>query len=517
MLNVISLVGLFAMVAIAWTMSSNRANIRWRSVGMGILLQLAVAAVLFNSQSWKFSRTYHLADWTEFRELLETKKVDTSSADVFVASLPVAGTSYPSADALSEQIDSGNVNVADVNAILVAHPLVAPRFAHGVLFYLVEQFFAAIRSYVEAGSVFVFNLGGLAPGDPTDPLLLLKSFAFGVLPTVIFFASLMSVLYYVGVMKWVVEAMAWVMQKVMGTSGAESLAAAANVLIGQTEAPLVIRPYIAGMTRSELNALMVGGFATISGSLMAIFVTRGISAGHLLSASIISAPAALVIAKVLQPETESPATLGHVSKRFESDAVNVIDAAAQGASDGMRLAINVTAMLIAFLALLKMIDSVLWLSGEGVQLLVNSFMNADSQVDYQWSLNGLLGMLFYPLAWLMGITPNECHASGQLLGTKMVANEFVAYMDFGSILDEMKAKGTAANVQLSERTQIILTYALCGFSNFASIGIQIGGIGALAPDRRSDLAQLGLRAMIGGMLACCMTACVAGLLQGILH
>jgi CNT family concentrative nucleoside transporter len=310
--------------------------------------------------------------------------------------------------------------------------------------------------------------------------------------------------------------MAWVMQRLLGTSGAESLAAAANVLIGQTEAPLVIKPFVGSMTRSELNCLMLGGFATISGSLMAVFASLGVSAGHLLTASIISAPAALVIAKILQPETERPLTLGSVEMPRNNEAVNVIDAAAQGASDGMRLAINVIAMLIAFLALIALVDAVLWGSGELVQGLVNSVSSSESQVDYHWTIKGIFSVLFAPLAWLMGIATSECYKSGEILGTKMVVNEFVAYLDLVDVMDQMKAEGANAKVQLSERTQVILTYALCGFSNFASIGIQIGGIGALAPERRGDLAQLGLRAMIGGMIACCLTACVAGVLYGVL-
>jgi CNT family concentrative nucleoside transporter len=249
---------------------------------------------------------------------------------------------------------------------------------------------------------------------------------------------------------------------------------------------------------------------------MAVFASLGVSAGHLLTASIISAPAALVIAKILQPETERPLTLGSVEMPRNNEAVNVIDAAAQGASDGMRLAINVIAMLIAFLALIALVDAVLWGSGELVQGLVNSVSSSESQVDYHWTIKGIFSVLFAPLAWLMGIATSECYKSGEILGTKMVVNEFVAYLDLVDVMDQMKAEGANAKVQLSERTQVILTYALCGFSNFASIGIQIGGIGALAPERRGDLAQLGLRAMIGGMIACCLTACVAGVLYGVL-
>ncbi len=448
-LNLISLIGLIAMVGMAWCMSSFRRNINWRLVATGIGLQLLLGLLFFNSQSWTF----------------------------------------------------------------------AGRFENGILFYAFDSFFGSIKQWADAGGEFVFGAYGNSPrGDDAqfpevNPLLLLKSFAFGVLPTVIFFASLMSVLYYVGIMEPIVRAMAWTMQKLLGTSGSESLAAAANVFVGHTEAPLVVRPYIAGMTRSELNAMMVGGFATITGGLMAVFVNIGVSAGHLVTASIISAPAALVIAKIMQPEVEESETMGTVKVRFEKQATNVIEAAATGASDGMKLAINIAAMLIAFLALIAMLDAILSGLGEGVELLF--FRGEGSSVDVNWSLRGLFGYAFWPIAWLMGIESKDCLTAGQLLGTKMVVNEFVAYLDLSTILNEMRTNGDAAAAQITPRTEIILTYALCGFSNFGAIGIQLGGIGPLAPNRRSDLAQLGLRAMLGGMLACSMTACVAGLLYGV--
>jgi CNT family concentrative nucleoside transporter len=310
--------------------------------------------------------------------------------------------------------------------------------------------------------------------------------------------------------------MAWVMQMVLGTSGSESLAAAANVFVGHTEAPLVVRPYIAGMTRSELNAMMVGGFATITGGLMAVFASKGISAGHLVTASIISAPAALVIAKILLPETEQSETMGGVSSRLERTSGNVIEAAANGASDGMKLALNIVAMLIAFLALIAMLDTLIVWAGELVENSINQFRPEDARIDLQWSLAGLFGMIFWPLAWLMGIAVSDCQVSGELLGTKMVVNEFVAYLNLGEILAGKSFLPDAAEpVAISQRSGVILTYALCGFSNFGAIGIQLGGIGALAPSRKSDLAQLGLRAMLGGMIACCMTACVAGMLYGV--
>ena len=450
-LNLLSLFGLFAMIGFAWLMSSFRDRVNWRLVIVGIGLQLVLGAVFFNSQSWTFGG----------------------------------------------------------------------RFENGILFYGFDAFFGLIKDWADAGGQFVFGAYADAPNDEkfssVNPLFLLKTFGFGVLPTVIFFASLMSVLYHIGIMEPIVKGIARFMQKFLGTSGSESLAAAANVFVGHTEAPLVVRPYIAGMTRSELNAMMVGGFATITGGLMAIFVNIGVSAGHLVTASIISAPAALVIAKILQPETEESQTMGTVSVTFEKQSSNVIEAAATGASDGMKLAINIAAMLIAFLALIAMLDTILLGIGELVQLLWNlgKAEGDETAIDLNWSMKGLFGYLFWPFAWLMGIEQKDCMTSGQLLGTKMVVNEFVSYIDFSSIIADMSEKGEAAKVALSDRTQVILTYALCGFSNFGAIGIQIGGIGPLAPNRKSDLAQLGLRAMLGGMLACCMTACVAGMLYGV--
>ena len=516
-LNLISLLGLGLLVLLAWLMGSARSQVNWRLVLTGIVMQFAIAAVLFNSQTWTFpSARSELRTIADLEALVAQYPEQARAVDAYVSDVTAKSDRPASNLAAWREVVGPTGDSADAaNRLIAGQPPVLPRFPRGVLFYGVEQFFTLIKNCVEAGTSFVFRLNP-GPTDKHDPLLLLKAFTFGVIPTVIFFGALMSVLYYIGVMRWVVQGMAWVMQRLLGTSGAESLAAAANVLIGQTEAPLVIKPFVGSMTRSELNCLMLGGFATISGSLMAVFASLGISAGHLLTASIISAPAALVISKILQPETEKPLTMGTVEMPRDDQAVNIIDAAAQGASDGMKLAINVIAMLIAFLALIALVDAILWGVGEIIQAIINSVTGKESQVDFHWTIKGIFSFLFAPLAWLMGIAPGECYKSGEILGTKMVVNEFVAYLDLIDVMDQMKTQGASAPIQLSERTQIILTYALCGFSNFASVGIQIGGIGALAPERRGDLAQLGLRAMLGGMIACCMTACVAGVLYGVL-
>ncbi len=356
-----------------------------------------------------------------------------------------------------------------------------------------------LLSYVQAGSEAVFAVHP-RDSDPTphpQPYILLRTFAFSILPTVIFFSSLMSILYYVRLMPWVVRGMGWVMQKTLRTSGAESLAAAANVFVGHTEAPLVVRPYLDGMTTSELNAVMVGGFATISSGLLAAYAGMGISATHLIAASVISAPAALVIAKILEPETGTPETMGGVDVEFPQRHTNVVEAAAVGASDGLKLALNIGAMLIAFLALIAMANGLLgWLG--------SLFGFVDAQGRALWSLEALLGNAFAPAAWLMGIPWRECRDCGELLGVKIVANEIIAYSQMGEWIHQPG--------RLSPRAAMIMTYALAGFSNLGAIGIQIGGIGALAPRRQSDLARLGFRAMLGGALACCMTACVAAVL-----
>ena len=316
-------------------------------------------------------------------------------------------------------------------------------------------------------------------------------FAFKVLTTIIFFSSFITVLYHFGIVQLVVRAFAVVMMKVLGTSGAESLSAAGNIFVGQTEAPLLIKPYISKMTQSELMAVMTGGMATVAGGVLAAFVGMGISAGHLIAASVMSAPAALVMAKILVPETEVSMTAGKVTLDIELPYVNAIDAAAQGASDGLKLALNVGAMLLAFLSLIALLNGAI-LGPFGGLIGVEGL-----------SLELLLGWLFAPLAFVMGVPWSEAVTVGSLLGIKTAANEFISFIELQRLMD--------AGV-LSEKSQVIATYALCGFSNFSSIAIQIGGIGPIAPERKADLARLGLRALIGGTLACFQTATIAGLL-----
>ena len=352
-----------------------------------------------------------------------------------------------------------------------------------------QPFFGAIDTAIkkilgfsDAGSDFLFKSFGT--GIVEAPLM---NFAFRILPTLIFFSSLIAILYHFGIIQFIVKWVARAMQKTMRTSGSETLSVSANIFVGQTEAPLMVRPFVSKMTKSELMAVMIGGFATAAGGVMAMYVKilsdiPGI-AGHLMAASIMSAPAALVIAKIIYPETESSDTMGDLKIELEKKDDNVMEALSRGATDGMKLAANVGAMLIAFVAMIALVNAIL-----GVMDL---------------SLQQILGWIFSPLAWVMGIPWHEAGIMGTLMGEKLVLTELIAYGD----LAELRATNS-----ISDRTAIIASYALCGFANFASVGIQLGGIGGIAPERRKDLAKLGLKAMFGGALASWITATLAGIL-----
>jgi CNT family concentrative nucleoside transporter len=365
------------------------------------------------------------------------------------------------------------------------------------LFDALGRGFVTLIGFTSAGSSFLF--GPLADAESFGFV-----FAFQVLPTIIFFAALMTCLYHLGVMQKIVEAMAWVMTRLMKVSGSESLATAANVFVGQTEAPLVVRPFIIGMTRSELFALMTGGMATIAGGVLAAYVLllggsgpeeQAFFAKHLISASIMAAPAALVMAKLILPETEVSETVGTVRTTIERPHVNLIEAAAGGSSEGLKLALNVGAMLLAFLALIALINGPLGWFG--------TITGLEEWLGQPLDLALILGWFFSPLAFLVGVPWDEAVTVGGLIGTKIVANEFVAYVALGE-----------AQVELSERSILIATYALCGFANFSSIAIQIGGIGGIAPARRPDLARLGLKAVLAGALVSLLNAAWAGILVG---
>jgi len=340
----------------------------------------------------------------------------------------------------------------------------------------------AMFGYAEAGSTFVFGPMG-ASGPPMGFV-----FAFQVLPIIIFIASFFAILYHLGLMQRLVKVMAIAMQKVMGVSGAEALNVAASIFMGQTEAPLTIKPFLAGMTESELFTIMTCGMAHVSGAVMAAYVGVGhVEIRHLLTAVIMTAPATIMLAKIFIPETEKPATAGKVEIHVEKTAVNVIDAAAQGAGDGLRLVLNIGAMLIAFLALIALMNGIMaWVHGQ------MGWFPESMQIVFGW--------VFAPVAWLLGVPWHDAGTIGSLLGTRLVTNEMVAFQQLGPLKDHLSAKSFT-----------IATFALCGFANLSSIAIQIGGIGALAPNRKSDLARLGLRAVAAGTMANFMSACIAGM------
>ncbi len=356
----------------------------------------------------------------------------------------------------------------------------------GLVFEAATVAVNALLRYAEEGSKFVF---GPLLGTKSDQFGVI--FAFQVLPIVIFIASLFSILYYFGIMQVVIKGMAWLMLRVMRVSGAESTNVAASIFMGQTEAPLTIRPFLPRLTESELFTVMVCGMAHVSGAVMAAYVKlAGVDIKHLLTAVIMTAPATLLLAKMLVPETGEPETAGSVKIEVEKPGVNVIDAAARGAGDGVQLAINIAGMLIAFLALIALVNGFMgWVHG------------LPAMAWFPESMQKLFGMLFAPVAWLLGVSWKDAYVIGDMLGTRMVLNEFIAFVNLG-----------AAKDALDPRSFVIATFALCGFANFSSIAIQIGGIGALAPTRKSDLARLGLRAMVAGTLANFMSACIAGVL-----
>ncbi|HEV7489967.1 MAG TPA: nucleoside transporter C-terminal domain-containing protein [Rhodanobacteraceae bacterium] len=375
------------------------------------------------------------------------------------------------------------------------------------VFNAIATGFVKLLDFVRVGSEFIF-------GTLTDTTKFGFVFAVQVLPTIIFFASLTGVLYHLGIMQRIVRGMAWIITKVMNVSGAETTSVCASVFIGQTEAPLTIKPYLERMTQSELMTVMIGGMAHIAGSVMAAYVgllggddpvQKQFFAKHLLTASVMAAPATLMLAKILVPETQEPLTRGTVKLDVERTTANVIDAAATGAGDGLRLALNVGAMLLAFIALIALVNSpIQWLGdlawGDGAS--INAWLSASAGRPVDLSLQTIFGWILAPLAWLIGVPWQDANLVGSFIGEKVVVNEFVAYVDMSKHLD-----------QLTRQSQLIATYALCGFANFSSIAIQIGGIGGLAPNRRADLARLGLRAVLGGSLATFMTATIAGVLE----
>ncbi len=450
-----SIFGIACMVGIAWVLSVDRKRIDWRPVLWGIGLQLLFGAVVLSPVVSNFFFTVVNGGVNQLLSFAgDGATFVFQTVDPHMVTTPPAGSTDGVGDLLA-----GN-----------GQP--------------------------------TLQIGKISPP--------VKTFAFWILPTIIFFSSLMSLLYHIGVMQVVVKLIARVMVFTLGTSGAESLSAAGNIFVGQTEAPLLVRPFVEKMTRSELMAVMTGGFATVAGGVLGAYVAflKDIPniAGHLVIASIISAPAALAVAKIMVPETEEPMTRGEVKMPEEKAASNAIEAAAKGAADGMTLALNVAAMLIAIVGLVAMVNWFFsfvpmtrcdgsWTAG---------YVCAADAAKESMSLSILLGWVFAPIAFIIGVPWAEAPIIGRLLGEKIVLTEFIAYINLGGLVN-------AETPQISERSAVIASYALCGFANFASIGIQLGGIGGIAPSRMGDLAQLGFRAMIAGVIAACMTGAIAGI------
>ena len=361
--------------------------------------------------------------------------------------------------------------------LILKSPIGKPVFSY------LDKIITKLISFSDAGGDFLFK--SFVPDVGFHVGLI--NFAFRALPTIVFFSGLMAVMYHLGIIQFVVKWIAKGMQKTMGTSGSETLSVSANIFVGQTEAPLMVRPFISKMTKSELMSVMTGGFATAAGGVLALYVIwlkdiPGI-AGHLLAASVMSAPAAMVIAKIIYPETEESETMGDLKIEVEKTDTNSLDALGRGATEGLKLAVNVAAMLVAFVSVVAMFNYILGFGGT--------------------SLQEIMGLLFKPLAWTMGVPWEEAEIMGTLMGEKLALTELIAYGDLRNFI---------SNGELSERTAIIASYALCGFANFGSIGIQIGGLSSIAPNRRSDIASLAFKAMIGGALASWITASIAGIL-----
>lgn len=377
------------------------------------------------------------------------------------------------------------------------------------LFALLGQAVEKLLSFADAGAGFVF--GPLVSDTEAMTEIFGPAgafiFAFKLIPTIIFVSALASLAYHLGVMQWVVRHMAKLIDRLMGASGSEAVSNTASVFVGQIEAQLLIKPFIATLTQSELLAVMSGSMACIAGSIMAVYIQMGIPAAYLIAASLMAIPGALVISKLVMPETEESPTQGQVAIHVEKDSLNIIDAAAHGASDGLKIGLNVLAMLIAFIALIAMIDYLIGWAGVGLAAVI------DPQSEYpvlfgmdltNLTLSTILGQLFSPLAWLLGVPGNEASTIGSLMGTKIVLNEFVAYSQLSPLISD----GV-----LSQKGITIASFALCGFANFSSIAMQIGGVGEMAPQRKGDLALLGIRALICGSMASYVSAALAGLLS----
>ena len=556
-MSMISGLGMLAILGIAWALSYHRSQVRIRTLLWGLGLQLLFAVIILKENHWSFVAMTVLG-LLLLVYLLQRDQQRLGGGWGATAGLAAAGLligvalcqflSAAIVPAMAVTVVALLVNarlrfaqgaqryLAAFLVVLAVSYLVSRGLYGQIIFKAFSEKVAAFLALADYGSRFLF--GNLAdpqyffPGSDSFWPGFGFQFAFKVLPTIIFFGGFMGVLYHLGVMQRVIEAVARFVSWTIGTSGAETLSCSANIVVGQTEAPLLIKPFLDDMTPSELLTIMVGGFATIAGGVLAGYIAIGIPPGHLIAASVMSAPAALVIGKIIYPETERSKTAGRIELPRIDTGGNVIEAASNGITDGLKLAINVGAMLIGFIALIAVVDVLfswvdglvdgrllVWLDSVSGGLISRLEPALGTRIEYSaggmspvvgeyvglfpGSLQTLFGTVLRPLAWLMGVPWAEAGAVGNLLGIKLSLNEFVAYGTLASYIDD----GV-----LSERGIIISTYALCGFANFSSIGIQLGGLAAVAPGRKSELARIGLKAMLGGALASWLTATIAGML-----
>lgn len=536
-MRLVSILGLLALLAIAWAMSYHRRSVRLRPIVWGLALQFLFAVIILRSDAWSYVGMVLLAGlviayiaqgFAPRRGWAGVAAVLAVAVGVGWALTQVApAVPWLLAVAVAVVVLGGRLRMtgtvvrwAGIATVVAATSLLISRGWYGQkIFAAMSERVAAFLALSDFGARFLF-------GNLADPSYFFTAtgaawpgfgfqFAFKVLPTILFFGGFMGVLYHLGIMQKVIESMAHFMRWTIGTSGAETLSCSANVFVGQTEAPLLIKPFLDDLTASELLTIMVGGFATIAGGVLAGYVAMGIPAGHLIAASVMSAPAALVVGKIIYPELAHSATAGDVRMPEVAAGGNVIEAATNGITDGLKLAVNVGAMLLGFIALIAVIDVLLGffdglidgrlLGGAWVAYHTSGMSPATGEFVgwFPGSLQTVFGTALRPLAWLMGVPWSDSAAVGNLLGIKLSLNEFVAYGTLGTYIH-----GGA----MSERAVVISTYALCGFANFSSIGIQIGGISAVAPSRKSELARLGLKAMFGGAIASWLTATIAGLL-----
>jgi len=540
----IGLFGIITLLGIAFLMSNNRKKINLRTVAWGLILQMLFAAIILGVPLLSYLSMllfvgliilYLFSDEINAGVVRENQYL---TAVVIILLALLAGAVFYFLNnfkvltifwcvLLLVIIIKSALKITQYQKHLVAGLFSSGYvwiFTHGYtgenIFHLLSQKVKAFLALADFGSEFMF--GNLAvskhfyPGSDFWPGFGYQ-FGFKVLPVIIFFGAFMSILYHLGIMQIIVKWMARFMQWTMGTSGSETLSCSANIFVGQTEAPLLIRPFLNEMTMSELLTIMVGGFATIAGGVLAGYIAMGVSATHLIAASVMSAPAALVVAKIIFPETQLSKTFGDVDMpKGTIKTSNLLDAASSGITDGLKLAVNVGAMLIGFIALVALVDSLLSITdrlidGKLFQGSYYHYTNASSLTPVKGEYNGIFpgslktffATVLSPLAWLMGVSWQYAGEVGNLLGIKLALNEFVAYGSLAELIH---------NDALDEKAVIISTYALCGFANFASIGIQIGGISALAPKRRSDLSKLALKAMFGGAIASWLTATIAGIL-----